>query len=304
MDSIHQEQLMNVLNLVPGRETDFLGLKWKFLLPGEILPDDIMFSHMHMCDGLNDSYVAKEFAACEYKIVIHCSRDETSELKDLLVGKDRFNLALISKLIPKKYNYTNLKGVVGIIFAKKELDGLYISVICSTSYIDKRQVLPTKFGLVLQTAMQNFAIKHLGITNFYNHAASKPLVKYYKKLGWVLGDKQCDLDDPIANKFTTIETDTDMEEFLESFEVKQIVTKSGYPMRLCGVDLSRINLRLFSEIDKVFGNLMRILSEKGTLCLPKEPFYEYLEDEDKRMPEGGRRRYKKFFYIHNYDKTV
>jgi hypothetical protein len=269
--------LNNVLNLTPGNEVEFLGLTWRFLLPKEKLADNILFAPAHLCDSsINPHYIRDAYSHCPYKIVIYCARDEQKEKRPPKpIG---MSIPEYAKVPKQKISQKNISGVIGIIFAKPHLDGIYISIVCSTTFVDGKSV-PTKLGLILQTTMLNYATNVLGFKNAYNHAANLQLVKYYRKLGWVLTNQICGVNDELSLKFLNAGSDAELNELLNSFEVSLIKVPSGFPMRLCNINMDELFQILFKDFSAVYPKIVEILEKQTTLCLPKINFSEALVDE-------------------------
>jgi hypothetical protein len=268
------EKINDVFNLTPGNNVNFLGLNWRFLLPDEVVEPDVLFTPLILCDGKIDAnYVSKAYKACEFKIIISCQRDEEHEARP---PRGAMSLAEWGRVPKRKYFHKGLKGVIGIIFAKRYLDGIYISITCASTYEDKK-IVPTKLGLILRTAMLNYARNHLGIVNAYNHAANADLLKYYRKLGWILGNQACSSVDPISDQFMRIKSD-DMDKFLESYDVTLILTKEGYPMKLCDYDTGKMIESTIRDVMNVKGGIERLRNKYGSICLPRHNFSEYLKD--------------------------
>ncbi len=266
--------LKNVLNLTPGNEVKFLGLTWKFLLPEEKLAKNVLFAPTFLCDSsIMPDYIKNAFSHCPYKIVIYCARDEQLEKRPpKLPGMSFKEYANVST---QKINQKNISGVIGIIFAKPHLDGIYISIVCSSTFVDGKSV-PTKLGLILQTTMLNYATTVLGFKNAYNHAANLNLVKYYRKLGWVLTNQICGVNDEISQKFSNVVSEAELNELLNSYDLSLIKNLSGYPMRLCNINMDEMFQILIKDISAVYPNIVKILKEKTTLCLPKQNFSDAL----------------------------
>ena len=280
---------MNIANLKPGEQEDFLGLTFRFLLPEEKLSRDVLFSPITLCDGKLDSdYIAKAYRSCPYKIIIGCSRKETvlSRPKKL-PSQTSTQWGMIP---PKPYEHNDMKGVIGICFAKPYLDGIYISLICASTYYENK-IVSTKLGLILQVTMLNFAVNHLGLKNAYNDAANKDLVKYYSKLGWVLSNQPCDVDDPLAIQFQRA---NDFQSFMNSVQVDEIKTNHGYPMRLCNINPELLTRYLVKEIENVQPVLAKLLQGMNGLCLPKQNFAESLVDKTEQDP--SLRKYKNIMF--------
>jgi hypothetical protein len=264
----------DVLNLTPGNEAQFLGLNWKFLLPEEIVAPDILFTPHILCDGkIGLDYIAKAYKACEFKIIISCQRDEEHQKRPRPPGMtfDQYKTVL-----PQTYRHKGLKGVIGIIFAKKYLDGIYISITCATTR-DANKIVPTKLGLLLRTTILNYANRHLGIKNAYNHAANTDLVKYYRKLGWILGNQGCEAEDPISREFKTI-TVENLDDFLKSYDVGLIKTESGYPMKLCNYNVDSLIEKSIADFMSAKPGIDKLFQKYGSICLPKGYFSEYLSN--------------------------
>ena len=267
--------LVRLLNITPGDRVSFLGLTWAFLHPSENLEKDILFTDLNLCDGkLNSEYIRKAYQRSEFKIIVYCQRDE-----EVMVRPPKGVLPFMTwaKLPLQPYRHRGLKGVIGIIFAKKYLDGIYINVTCANTYDSNQNVIPTKIGLILRTAMLNFSRNHLGFQNAYNHAGNQDLVLYYKRLGWVLSNQICGVIDDISLKFNELSNPEDIKALLNSDFVKNtLLTNSGYPMRLCNYDLDMINKKTMEEFAKV--KVEDIIVKYGSLCLPKKPFSNSLKN--------------------------
>lgn len=288
MDIVNTK-INQILNLRPGQEVDFFNLKWKFLKEKESLDKDILFYPTNICDDIMPKYIAEAYHACPYKIVIYCKRDE----QGMNWPK---NLPLAQKLKTPKTQYIqkDIQGVVGLIFAKPYLDGIYISITCSTSFFEGKTI-PTKFGLLLRTAIINYAFNHLNISNFYNHAANEGLVKYYRRLGWILTNQQCGVEDAVSQKFSKISSE-ELDEFLKSFDVSLIKTPSGFPMRLCLKNLQSLNENTIKNFMDIYPKLLAFFEKQKTFCLPKNNFSSSLTDPFATMEE---RKFDDEFQITN-----
>jgi hypothetical protein len=284
------EKINDVFNLKPGNDVNFLGLNWKFLLPDEVVESDIIFTPLLLCDGKIDAnYIAKAYKACEFKIIISCQRDEELETRP-----PRGDMSILEwgKVPKRKYVHKGLKGVIGIIFAKRYLDGIYISITCASTY-ENRKIVPTKLGLILRTTMLNYARNHLNITNAYNHAANKELLKYYRKLGWILGNQACETPDAISDQFERIGSE-DIDKLLESYDVSLIITKEGYPMKLCNYNTTKMIANTIRDFMAVKDNIDRLFIKYPGMCLSKDNFSEYLKD---KYDETENRRYNETYDI-------
>ena len=263
-----------ILNLTPGNEVSFLGLTWRFMAEGEQIPEDILFNPAILCNtikeknrtmpGVDTEYIKRAYRNCPYKIVIICNRDEILNSRGDTEG---MKVEQIRKMPINTYIHKGLRGVVGIIFAKPYLDGIYISVTCSQTYDEEGKRINTKFGLILRTTMLNYARKYLDIKNAYNHAANKQLVAYYRKLNWELSDKICGVQDEITEKFNETSAE-DLNAFLESDAVRG---KLGdvYPMRLCDYNIELMKQELKSDIIANYAKLAEYIGVGNGLCNTK-----------------------------------
>jgi hypothetical protein len=289
------DNIQDVFNLTPGNNVNFLGLNWRFLQPDESVSPDILFTTNILCGGRIDAdYVAKAYKACEFKIVISCQTDEEYETRP----KKGAAMSIMewSKVPKRKYVHKGLKGVIGIIFAKRYLDGIYISITCANTYVNYMKVVPTKLGLILRTAMLTYASNHLDIKNAYNHAANKDLVKYYRKLGWVLGNQACEVEESVTLVFESIKPE-DIDEFLESYDVSLIKTISGYPMKMCNYDIQKVISKTKTDFASVIHNIEELISKYGSICLPKEQLSTAL----KNVYDETDNTYNESFDIKNYE---
>ena len=183
-----------------------------------------------------------------------------------------------AKVPTQKYSHKNLSGVLGIIFAKPHLDGIYISLTCANTYKNNK-IVQTKLGLILRTTMLNFIRTNLGVRNVYNHAGNKDLVGYYKRLGWVLTNQICGVEDDVSIAFRKINDRDTLKTFLSSHDVELIKTNHGYPMRICDFNIENIIANMYTELKRVEPTIVSLLSENGgSLCLPRFEFSEYLKN--------------------------
>ena len=289
-------KLESVLNLTPGQKTEFLGLSWHFLAPNEQPPRDILFTPTILCDGkIEAKYIAKAYNACEFKIVVSCTRDEVLSTRP---PRGSMPFTQWAKLPKQQYSHKNLPGVIGIIFAKRHLDGVYISLTCASTY-KGGEIVQTKLGLILRTTMLNFIRNNLGVQNVYNHAANQALVGYYKRLGWVLTNQQCGVDDKISIEFNDIDVKdrVALETFLASHDVELIKTAYGYPMRICNFNIENTIANMYAELKRVEPTIVGLLAENGgSLCLPRGDFSNYL----KNVHDESDNEYDSNFNITNY----
>ena len=242
---------IELLNLSPGEQVDFLGLTWRFLNENENLDENIFFSG-NICQGITKLYVAEARVSCPWQIVIMCKSNN---------------------------NY----GIVGLMFAKPYApDAIYESIICSETVSQTKKLtdfakLPrnlkykaglvkTKFGLLLRIIMMRYANRTFGITTAYNHAANKELVEYYKKLGWKVMGAKCIEKDPISEAFT----DMYLPSFFESY--KSLEDSKGWPMKLCNINIDTLTANAVTEFAENKSNLYEWFRVHGTLCLPRMPF--------------------------------
>jgi len=289
-------KLQSVLNLAPGQKTEFLGLSWHFLAPNEQPPRDILFTPTILCDGKIDAkYIAKAYKSCDFKIVVSCTRDEVLSKRP---PKDpSIPFMQYAKIPPQKYSHKNLSGVIGIIFAKRHLDGVYINLTCASTYKGGK-IIQTKLGLILRTTMLNFIRTNLGVRNVYNHAANQDLVGYYKRLGWVLTNQICGVDDDVSIAFRQIKDDVTLKTFLASHDVELIKTAHGYPMRICDFNIENTIANMYVDLKRVETTIVGLLAENsGSLCLPRADFSGYL----KNVYDESDNEYNSEYDITNYE---
>jgi hypothetical protein len=84
------------------------------------------------------------------------------------------------------------------------------------------------------------------------------------------------VNDEISQKFSNVVSEAELNELLNSYDLSLIKNLSGYPMRLCNINMDEMFQILIKDISAVYPNIVKILKEKTTLCLPKQNFSDAL----------------------------
>lgn len=265
---------IELLNLKQGQEVEYMGLRWKFLLPYEKVDDQIIFTSSACGGNVGDDYIMKARVSSEFQIIVYCSKHER----------------YMEKCVEKEGDFS---GVIGFCFAKKIYNnGIYISITCSESRSLKKRstlqkelqkpfytlsenskmsVVKTKIGLLLRVIMLRYA-RSIGITSAYNHAANQPLVQYYKKLGWVISTENtpCYDHDPLVSEFLQIKGVIPVDYF-KAHSASE--TCRGWAMKLCNYDVDQVTRYGVDEFIQNLPEVTRWYNLEGRTCIGKlSPF--------------------------------
>lgn len=218
----------DLFNIIPGQSYKFFGFKLSFY-------DFDLLEHKPFKEIISKKSIQQ---TCRWQINDKYYREKLNIARFLLTitfidtndGSEEIDSFIMANEIPNNSN-----------------NDLYISLSCSReNWSEKKQGqekknfklgnIQTGFGTLLMCILLNY-VKTIGFNDIYLSAAEYNLINYYKKWGFRLNKNKCGIFDELTNKHElAISKNINIPEI----ELDEFKKSSGYDMKLCGNDTTKI----------------------------------------------------------------
>ena len=273
-NSVLEQQMVRVMNLNPGENTELLHLqvymvdlkkdgplKANPMNPGLTWTDNLRMACRWV---ISETYYQEALKNADFGVFAICDKYEDPDSSNDL--ESRWPSPADFSESSENETYNGFSGPQSFAIGKMLPDGqsCYIDLICNAKNVN----LKVPFGEIMLLSLLNH-FHYLGAKHAFNHAANIDLIPHYARNTWSIQTKgtNCDDKDDIAEQFNALPY-SETKEFVEDLESKGSVdvTSSGYPMKLCNYNFNEMFGRLLSLSQKKHREAIDKGLDLSTVC--------------------------------------